>query len=740
MKGRNSDARRGGSDRRAADINRPLSEPAAFSPARAVVFTLLGLMVLAVPLVYSRRTPDSARIKLFIHHLCIAASLAVIVWHAAWTGALRLRFRAMHAAVLLYFAVVAASLLVTDYPLATRNEVWRVFMLLGTYAVTIYALRTPRAIKALLALCVLATLAVCFYGVMQKAGLDPTPYDRDPQQRVFASLGNPNLLAGFLLLMIWLIVGMLLDLRDAWLRGCLGAVLLLALCIMTFTLSRAAWIALGLSGLTFIVWMIVGRRFPVSIPRRRGLAIGGACLLLIAVGAAVFHGPVLDRLSDLRADGQWGESARTRLTFWRASRELIAEKPVLGYGAGTWQIVFPDKRSTDLWERSPRFNARHAHSEPMEIAVENGIVGLAAFGLLAGAFYVGAFRTLRQATAFRGVLAGIVLGVTALLLHNAVDVGLRWYALPAFLWMFLGMSVAIGEINTSAESSGRECSVRLPLPLALRMVLAVAVIAGLGLLTHRYVSRSFFAEVHVRSAKNAIKRARYGLASEHAMRAAAYDPSNLEAHYVATNALTKLDRNDEAFEACLQVERLAPHYCELQHNLGVFCCMRGDYEAAARHFAEADRLGVSPDGFSSSEYMEKSRAERARVVRGEPPFDDVATWTKRGMRYLRQGKADEAERCLKQALEADPTFRPAMNNLAGVYFQMERFDEAVVICRDILRVTPDDHQARVHLGLALYQTGDREGAVKEWQEVLRRDPDNADADNYLKQAGPVRPR
>lgn len=169
------------------------------------------------------------------------------------------------------------------------------------------------------------------------------------------------------------------------------------------------------------------------------------------------------RLTDLRA---------TRLPMWREALDAIAERPWLGWGPSGFL------RATEaLQPREATFRpmAAHAHSLPIDTAVERGIVGLVGLVLLIA---VMALRTLQQ----RDRAMALVLAAVVLL--NAFETtffnGALIYPLAAVLgWRAVGTR-RVARAQTGYGSAG---AVRITLALADALVAALAmslalVIAG----------------------------------------------------------------------------------------------------------------------------------------------------------------------------------------------------------------------------------------------------------------------
>ena len=114
--------------------------------------------------------------------------------------------------------------------------------------------------------------------------------------------------------------------------------------IMGLTVFNVFFIMAGRSGflsmilvLTFIIWWLISKKY-------RGFVL----LLPFVLGFSLFlmspkfHDRVLSINSDV-SDFQRGKlesSQATRLEFWKRSAQAIVEKPIIGYGVGSWPLAY----------------------------------------------------------------------------------------------------------------------------------------------------------------------------------------------------------------------------------------------------------------------------------------------------------------------------------------------------------------------------------------------------------------
>ena len=77
---------------------------------------------------------------------------------------------------------------------------------------------------------------------------------------------------------------------------------------------------------------------------------------------------------------------------------------------------------------------------------------------------------------------------------------------------------------------------------------------------------------------------------------------------------------------------------------------------------------------------------------------------------------------LEAKLETDARDVETLRSLAQEYFKAEQFDRAAEYHQKLLAVAPDDMDARLTLGVALFNTGDTPGAEEQWLRAVEIDP------------------
>ncbi len=168
------------------------------------------------------------------------------------------------------------------------------------------------------------------------------------------------------------------------------------------------------------------------------LAMVAALLMCVAVvaGAAATGGGVTSQRAGRASDpGRLLQAdSNHRADWWQEAIGAWSDRPVLGYGAGS----FP--RLHQFYRKDPVVDVRNAHSLPLEILAETGLVGAL---LLLGGLALLALAAVRGVLARPdGYAAALLAAAAAFALHSLVD--WDWdipaVALPALV--FLGLLAA----------------------------------------------------------------------------------------------------------------------------------------------------------------------------------------------------------------------------------------------------------------------------------------------------------
>ncbi|BAY74243.1 O-antigen polymerase [Nostoc linckia NIES-25] len=337
----------------------------------------------------------------------------------------------IHLLVLLYWAIAAAATALSPVKKAALNDLATLSLYLLLFTLCARVLRSPRLRSWIITLYLHVSLIVSVYGLRQwffgatalATWVDPeSPLSKTT--RVYSYLGNPNLLAGYLLpAVIFSLVAIFA--WQGWLKKALALTMFIVnTACLVLTFSRGGWIGLVVSILVAMALLVYWKSIEMppfwrtwSLPIVLGGLIG---VLLLAV---IFVEPVRLRVFSIFADRQ-DSSNNFRRNVWDAVFEMIADRPILGIGPGhnSFNKVYP------LYQH-PRYTALSAYSILLEVAVETGFVGLACFLWLIIVAFNTAFLQMRRLRQLRNVegfwLIGAIAILFGMLAHGTVDT--VWY-------------------------------------------------------------------------------------------------------------------------------------------------------------------------------------------------------------------------------------------------------------------------------------------------------------------------
>jgi len=186
---------------------------------------------------------------------------------------------------------------------------------------------------------------------------------------------------------------------------------------------------------------------------RQVALLGSFCLLLVFCFLLVRPNGLWDRFMQIREPLDRAHDP-SRITMVEDSLKMVRQRPLLGWGFGTFPVVYPSFRSfyTDLVVNA-------AHNDFVETTVETGLFG---FALMVAFIYL-LYRTgIRRAKHWRDnprattALAALV-GCTGLLVHGFSDFNLQ---VPANAALFFALAAVAtgGTIERAAASADSEVS------------------------------------------------------------------------------------------------------------------------------------------------------------------------------------------------------------------------------------------------------------------------------------------
>lgn len=348
----------------------------------------------------------------------------------------------IHLLVLLYWGIAIVAVAFSPVKTAAFAGWVKLTLYLFLFALAARVLRSQRLTSWLIAIYLHVALVVSGYGIRQQFfGAVQLATWNDPTSvlakdtRVYSYLGNPNLLAGYLIPAIALSIAAVF-VWQRWLPKALAMTMVVAnSACLYFTDSRGGWI--GMMALIPVFALLLYYWWKDYLPafwRKWLLPIVFGGLAAIVLLGILFVEPLRLRVLSIFA-GREDSSNNFRINVWSAVVDMIRDRPILGIGPGNsaFNKIYP------LYMR-PRYTALSAYSIYLETAVETGLIGLSCLlWLIASAINRGVRRIqiLKANNSTQGFwLMAAIAAMAGIMAHGVVDT--VWYR-PEIntLWWFM---------------------------------------------------------------------------------------------------------------------------------------------------------------------------------------------------------------------------------------------------------------------------------------------------------------
>lgn len=177
----------------------------------------------------------------------------------------------------------------------------------------------------------------------------------------------------------------------------------------------------------------------------------------------------------------------------------------------------------------------------------------------------------------------------------------------------------------------------------------------------------------------------------------------------------KFNKAIRAFKRALE---LAPAYTDASVGLSIILNDIGKYEEGRKVFEEARDL-------------------LNKQATGEDPYINEKFSIKHdelGEMYFQHSRFKEALEQYYKALSLSNRKPELTMKIVECFVRLQDIDKAVKELRSLLKDYPGFLSARVRLGKMLYDAGDVQSAIEQWEATTHRDPSHSEAQRLLRQA------
>lgn len=428
--------------------------------------------------------------------LRVTASLLVMVWVFYAASTKRIRWTSSVVGIPLSFFVLAI-LLSSIFSVAPLNSLlsswgerfeevptWLSYIVIFLAALSFHG--KPKKTESILKALVAGSVVASFHGIFQRFGYDLVKLSWTEQMRSSAFLGNPMILGGFMAMVIPIALALALVSRFSEEKILWGVAGGLASLTLVFTLSRGAWIGAAAGLLVFVLILVREVEY-----RKRALVLMLAVIIAVILGytlsSAIKVGPsALARLSEPSASEG---SLATRLSIWRTSLRMIAERPGQPWGFENFRNYFSKYRE-EIHVRltQGRVLPDRPHNQLIYLAFATGALGLFSYLWLIATFLWQAARRIRgnrnvPNKKMAPLLAGLMGAAAAYLVQEQFSFSLP--AITPLFWMLAGLLISPSLATDEHNRDRYGYKIGRPAPAVLAgTFLAIILLVGAGLIAY----------------------------------------------------------------------------------------------------------------------------------------------------------------------------------------------------------------------------------------------------------------
>jgi len=367
------------------------------------------------------------------------------------------------------------------------------YLILFLSLVTIVGSRNQ--VERIVTVVVMTSLPIALYGIIQKYGLDPVPWEGDVTARIASTLGNSIFVSAFLIMVFPVTLIRIIENfralisaeKDVFIYIIRASIYLTVACtqVIAIVLSGSRGPMLGLiASLLFIGVLLlirINKKWIILTFLALGIFFGGFLVLL-----NIENGP-LQAMRESSLVGRFGKlldpgsnSALVRKYIWEGAVDLITPhepigypdgtedkfnflRPIIGYGPETMFVAFnrfyiPELGQVEKRNASPD----RAHNESWDALSTTGILGLVAYFLLYSLIFYYALKwlylitTKKEQKIFLLIYLGIGI-ITAIVI--SVWRGIAYLGIGLPIGFVLGLFLYLIYVTLFSTDSGKYKSI-----------------------------------------------------------------------------------------------------------------------------------------------------------------------------------------------------------------------------------------------------------------------------------------
>ena len=269
-----------------------------------------------------------------------------------------------------------------------------------------------------------------------------------------------------------------------------------------------------------------------------------------------------------------------RSTIWQGTHKMIKENLLTGTGVGSFSKVYPSFRPPGYFLfRDAAPVTVHSHNELLEIWAELGIIGLLLWcGFLMSLFY---FVLKKMDSSNSLFIHGALSGIVGLFIQNMFSVSLRIPFINFYLWIGLGMSMALIKDKNFGQAPFQM------LPQAKKLILAFLFLTLIIWTSVKFIVFPFLGDFYFGRGYLERRKGNLSQAISYYSKAINFSPQPRDIYYKRAFILGKTGREKDALNDYLKIEKISPGYARIYRNLGITYLSLGEIDKAIENLNKA---------------------------------------------------------------------------------------------------------------------------------------------------------
>ncbi|MCF7795235.1 O-antigen ligase family protein [Patescibacteria group bacterium] len=582
----------------------------------------------------------------------------------------------------------------------------------------------------------LSSFLVSVYAILQYFGIDFFTWREAAisTKRAFSTLGQPNYLGIFLVMVIPIIIYLFKIERNKYLRFFWLIIAFSSILACFFTGSRSAWLGLIATIFISIIYILIKNK---KLIKSKTFVLSVLAVIIIFVSFFSYSHFKERFIASL--DFEKGSTA-TRLLYWKASYDKIIQSPIIGYGLEQQKHVLRDAYNKD-WAVHEKLNtySDRAHNIILDQLLVGGIMVLFAYFMILRSWFIFTIRALKTGNYKIAILTLSLFAYLIALLFSFEIIVSSFY-----FWLF-GALIIVGVNGDKDEDNYKIFNLKLPriIQKIIIFTLLLIFLFFIYLQLQKIIANHYFLASKRAGARSAHSEALllYNYSKDTTCSHKHYDlyfadsisyaliinnqkpyrelelklenikdSLNLNTYddvFVKARINSALRKYNEADEGYSKAINLVPEFAKTYLALADNYFLQEKYDEALKYYnITIEKIPEISDQRLNKEHRDQLKRYLSLI------------WEKKGDIYYKKKDYDRAILAFKQAYDYNLYQVPILKKIADSYYFKDDMETAIWYNKKGKEKNPVDPAWPTALAWLYYQQGDLEQAKAELKEAL----------------------